>query len=102
MLVHRQFLREYSELVSRCGLACAQQFWDHVANTPGAHSPINRTTVLKGNAGAPDGQGFSRTIHYEISGAARINFQFCDSFQTGTDDEPHPIVRIKTISFTSH
>lgn len=102
MLVHRQYIDEYNELVTRCGLESAQQFWDHVANTPGAISVINGTTVLKGKAGRPDVDGFSRTIHYEISGAARINFQFCDAYRTGPDDEPHSIVRIKTITFTSH
>jgi hypothetical protein len=35
VLVHRQFLGIWNELPARVGLANAQQFWDHVAMTPG-------------------------------------------------------------------
>ncbi len=35
VLVHRQFLGLWNELPNRVGLANAQQFWDHVAMTPG-------------------------------------------------------------------
>jgi hypothetical protein len=35
VLVHRKYLETWDELPSRVGLANAQQFWDHVAMTPG-------------------------------------------------------------------
>jgi hypothetical protein len=102
VLVHRQFQREYEELGARCGVESAQQFWDHVAATPGSFPRVNQSSVLKGKAGEPDAVGFSRTIHYEISGAARINYQYSDTYQTTPHDKPHKVVRIKTISYSSH
>jgi hypothetical protein len=38
----------------------------------GSRATINRIGVLRGKAGRPIAEGFSRTIHYEISGAAPI------------------------------
>ncbi|MDQ3153995.1 MAG: hypothetical protein M3R63_20530, partial [Actinomycetota bacterium] len=69
MLVHRQFKHLWEALPDRVGLPSAQQFYDHVAHTPGNPAAINRTGVLRGKAGRPIAEGFSRTIHYEISGA---------------------------------
>lgn len=102
VLVHRQFQQEFEKLAERCGLESARQFWDHVATTPGSFPLVNRSSVLKGKAGEPDNAGFSRTIHYEISGAARINYQYSDTHQTTPQDKPHKVVRIKTISYGSH
>lgn len=33
---------------------------------------------------------------------ARINYQFCDSYQTSEDGDPHREVFILTIDYTSH
>jgi hypothetical protein len=46
-------------------------------------------------------QGFSRTIHYEISGAGRIDYQFNDVY-LGTRGDPHPVVFIRVINLSSH
>ena len=102
VLVHRKMLDRWNELVDRVGLESAEQFWDHVANDPGHKAPINGTTVLKGSAGNPKAPGFSRTVHYEVSGAARINFQYHDQFRTRPDGDPHKIVVILTIDYSSH
>jgi hypothetical protein len=67
--VHRKFEALWDELPSRVGLEAAQQFYDHVAWTPGEPPAVGTTTVLKGKAGRPKEPGFSRRIHYEISGA---------------------------------
>jgi hypothetical protein len=89
-------------LPERVGLESAQQFYDYVANTPGRPPAVGRTTVLAGRAGQPTGEGFSRTIHYEISGAGRIDFQFNDVYRGGAQGDPHPVVRILTIDLSSH
>lgn len=102
MLVHRRYRRVWDELPARVDLESAQQFYDHVANTPGMPPAVGRTSVLRGAAGRPLGEGFSRTIHYEISGAGRINYQYHDSFTGGAHGDPHPVVLILTIVLSSH
>jgi len=66
------------------------------------HPPINRTTILSGKAGCPWADGFSRTIHYEISGAGRINYQYSDAYTDGARGDAHRVVIILTIDLTSH
>jgi hypothetical protein len=57
--------------------------------------------VLRGKAGrAVD--GFSRVVHYEISGAGRINYRFHDTYDRGAHGDPHRIVQILTIDLASH
>jgi hypothetical protein len=102
VLVHRRFKRHYDGLVERVGLQQAQQFWDHVANRPGQPDPIASTTFLRGKAGQPQGPGWSRTIHYEVSSSARIDYQYCDDYKTTPDGDPHPVVAILTINYSSH
>jgi len=102
VLVHKRFRRLYEELAPRTGLQQAQQFWDHVAHDPGSPAPVASTCILKGTAGRPKGPGWSRTVHYEVTGAARIDYQFCDEYQTSTDGDLHPVVAILTINYSSH
>lgn len=102
VLVHRRFAQAWGELPDRVGLASARQFYDHVAATPGQPAPINRTGVLRGRAGEPMAPGFSRTIHYEISGAGRIDYQYHDSYIDGAHGDPHPVVFIRSINLSSH
>lgn len=84
------------------GLESAQQFYDHVAQSPGIPPEVNTTTVLRGKAGRPREEGFSRTIHYEISGAGRIDYQYCDSYRTSVEGDVHAVVFILTIDLSSH
>ncbi len=102
LLVHRKFEALWDELPSRVGLEAAQQFYDHVAWTPGEPPAVGTTTVLKGKAGRPKEPGFSRRIHYEISGAGRIDYEHNDRYTGGAFGDPHPVVRILTISLGSH
>ncbi|MEF2736036.1 MAG: hypothetical protein U0N15_02260 [Bifidobacterium choerinum] len=102
VLVHHRYLDAWNQLVTRVGLQQAQQFWDHVAQDPGNKTGIASTSILKGSAGRPKERGFSRTYHYELTSMARINYQFCDSYQTSEDGDPHREVFILTIDYTSH
>jgi len=101
VLVHRQFAHLWDQLPDRVGLAAAQQFYDHVANSPGRIPPVGTSTILKGSLGAPISEGFSRTVHYEISGAGRIDFQYNDAY-VGKQGDPHPIIFILRIGLGSH
>lgn len=102
VLVHRKFADAWASLPTRVGLTAAQQFYDHVAHSPGTPASINRTGVLRGKAGEPLGPGFSRTIHYEISGAGRVDYQYHDAYTGGAHGDPHPVVLIRAINLSSH
>jgi hypothetical protein len=101
-LVHRKYLGHYEELVDRVGLKQAQQFWDHIAQDPANPDPIAPTCLLKGKAGKPKGPEWSRTIHYEVSSSARIDYQYSDTYKRQPDGDPHAVVAILTINYSSH
>lgn len=102
VLVHRQFFEQWLEMVERVGVDKAQAFWDHVARTPGEPPQIASSCLLKGKSGNPQGEGWSRTIHYEVSGAGRINYQYHDAYRTTRDGDAHKVVAILTIDYSSH
>lgn len=102
VLVHRQYRELWDQLVPCVGLTNTQQFYDHVANTPGQPPAVGNSTVLKGRIGDPHKSKFSRTVHYEISGAGRINYQYCDEYDEGLKGDVHPVVFILTIDLSSH
>ncbi len=102
VLVHNRQAALWRDLPSRVGVRSAQQFYDHVAHTPGEKPPINATTILRGSTGKPKAPGFSRTVHYEISGAGRIDFQYNSKFTGGAKGDPHGVVFILTIDLSSH
>jgi hypothetical protein len=101
VLVHRRLLDVWEQLPDRIGLEAAQQFYDHVADTPGQVPAVGTATILKGSLGRPIAEGFSRTVHYEISGAGRIDYQYHDAY-VGTRGDPHPVVFILRIALGSH
>jgi hypothetical protein len=102
VLVHRQHHDRWVALADRVGLESPQQFWDHVAFTPDRPPAINSATVLRGRAGRPEEEGFSNTIHFEISSMARIDYQYCHQYRTDPQGDSHAVVRIRAIQFTSH
>jgi hypothetical protein len=101
VLVHRKQRDLWNGLADVVGVESAQLFWDHVAQTPGRAPRVGSSNILKGKAGEPKAEGFSRTIHYEISGAGRINYQFNDAY-IGRHGDPHSVVWILTIDHSSH
>ncbi len=102
VLVHHKYLAVWSELANRVGLASAQQFWDHVAMTPGQPPRVGMSSVMKGKHNAPKWPGYSKTIHYEITGAGRIDYQYNASATDGALGEPHGVVKIMSIDLGSH
>jgi hypothetical protein len=102
VLVHRQYLDVWHSLPDRVGKESAQQFWDHVATTPGQPPAVGTSTVLRGRHHGPKWPGFSRTIHYEITGAGRIDYQYASATSEGDSGDAHPVVKILTIDLGSH
>ncbi|WP_109525409.1 MULTISPECIES: hypothetical protein [Nocardia] len=74
----------------------------YVFMTPGAPPAIGTSTILRGRHHGPKSAGYSRTIHYEISGAGRIDYQYCNNTTEGTHGDPHHVVKILTIDLGSH
>jgi hypothetical protein len=102
VLVHKRFRHHYDELVGRVGLQQASQLWDHLAMNPGNTSATAATCYLRGRAGKPQGPGWSRTIHYEVTSSARVDYQYHDAYCTRAGGDPHRVVAILTISYSSH
>lgn len=102
VLVHRKMADRWDELADRVGVETAQRFYDHVSQNPGQKPTVGSTCILRGKAGKPSEEGFSRTYHYEISGAGRIDYQFHDSYTGGKFGDPHPVVRIVNVDHSSH
>ncbi len=102
VLVHRQYLDVWNCLADRVGVTSAQQFWEHVSATPGRPPEVGSSTVLRGKHHGPKWPGYSRTIHYEISGAGRIDYQYCNDTKEGVRGDAHPVVKILTIALGSH
>jgi hypothetical protein len=102
VIVHHKYLPVWNELASRVGLANAQQFWDHVAMTPGQPPKVGTSSVMKGKHNAAKWPGYSQTIHYEITGAGRIDYQFNPAATDGARGDRHGVVKIMSIDLGSH
>jgi len=101
VLVHSQFLDEWNGLAERLPEK-TQQFWDHVAFTPGAIPKIGTSSMMRGKYSVPKWSGYSGTVHYEISGAGRINYQYNAASTEGAEGDPHGVVKILSIDLGSH
>ncbi|GDZ75991.1 hypothetical protein MCC01989_12540 [Bifidobacteriaceae bacterium MCC01989] len=102
VLVHRKYADKWSQIVGRVGADAANRFWDHVSSNPGGTPETATSCILKGKAGEPKKDGFSRMIHYELSSMARINYQYSDDYQTLPGGDKHRVVFIWTIDYSSH
>jgi hypothetical protein len=101
-LVHREYLDDWKSLPERVGAEKAQQFWDHVAFMPDQPPRIGRSTVMKGKHNRPKWEGYSKTIHYEISGAGRTDYQYNAASTEGARGDAHAVVKILSIDPGSH
>lgn len=102
VLVHRKFLTKWEQVVTRVGLQQAQELWDHLAQHPARAPSTGRSCFLRGKAGKPQAPGWSRTIHYELSSMARVDYQYNDAYRTSPGGDPHPVVAILTVNCSSH
>lgn len=101
VLVHRQFQHKYLQLADRIGLQQAQEFWDHVAMTPGQLANTAKISILKGRAGRA-ADGWSRVFHFELTSMARANYRYHDAYQARPDGDVHKVVAILTLDYSSH
>jgi len=102
VLVHRKFLDKWHQLADRVGLAAAQELWDHLATNPGTPPETAATCILRGKAGLPQGPGWSKTVHYELSSMARVNYQHIDAYKTSESGDEHKVVAVLSIDYSSH
>ena len=102
VLVYRQFVAVWNGLADHVGVTAARQFWAHVSSTPGVPPAVGSSTVLRGKHHGPKWEGYSRTIHYEISGAGRIDYQYSNDTREGDRGDAHRVVKILTVDLGSH
>ncbi len=57
---------------------------------------------MKGKHNGPQWDGYSKTVHYEISGAGRIDYQYNAASTEGERGDPHGVVKILIIDHSSH
>lgn len=101
LLVHRQYADAWESLADRVGLENAQQFYDHITHSPDQHPKVGTSGLLRGNHNKGK-DGWSRRVHYEITGAGRIDYEYHGTYKTRADGDEHPVVRILVINFGSH
>jgi len=65
--------------------------------TPGQPPKAGSFSVMKGKCAVPKWPGYSKTIHYEITGAGRIDYQFNPSADDGARGDSHGVVKIMSI-----
>ena len=82
VLVHRKYRDHYLELVERVGLQQAQQFWDHIAHTPGQPSPIAQICILRGQRACLTARDGPERCTMNSQGAARADYQFHNAYTT--------------------
>ncbi len=103
VLVHRKYADMWEHATDYgVSLQALQECWDHLAYDPAGKNGLVKTKFLHGKAALPKAEGFSRTLHYDLSSKARINYQYCDDYRTNSEGDPHKVVFILTIDFSSH
>jgi hypothetical protein len=101
VLVHRKHEDRWLSLTDHIPLAQAQRFYDHVSQTPGTSADGIRLMQLRGCAGEAK-DGWSRVFHWRVPGSAtRLDYVYRDD-HVGAKGDPHPVVRIRAINFSSH
>lgn len=101
VLVHRKYLDAWGELAERCGDSNAEELWRHLSLRPD-HPPLLGTcTPMKGRLGK-EKDGWSRVYHYELTGAARVDYRHHAKFDEGLIGDEHRVVQIVSIDYGSH
>lgn len=102
VLVHRKSAAAWAGLTDAVGLESVQQLWDHICMTPDQPPTVGSSVFLRGHHHRGKWPGYSRTVHYGISGAGRIDYQYNPASTEGSSGEPHPVVKILYIDLSSH
>lgn len=102
VLVHRKSLATWMSLPDLLGLETAQQVWDHLTTRPDGPPDVGSSVLLRGHHHVGKWPGYSRTVHFEISGAGRIDYQYNARADDGSMGDPHAVVKILHIDLGSH
>lgn len=102
VLIHRKHAEMWARLPEVVGLEAVQQSWDHISATPDKPPAVGSSVLLRGHHHRGKWPGYSRTAHYEISGAGRIDYQYHAASTEGAQGDPHPVVKILHIALGSH
>lgn len=68
---------------------------------PDQHPKVGTSGLLRGNHNKGK-NGWSRRVHYEISGAGRIDYEYHPTYKTSDNGDERPVVRILVINLGSH
>ena len=101
VLVHRQHWERWIDIANRCGLRNARELSDHLSQRADQLPLLGTVTKMKGKLGKAQ-NGMSAVYHYEITGAARIDFRYKYGHQSTPDRTPRDTVFIVGIDFGSH
>lgn len=97
VLVHRQLLQEWNELVDRAGPANARELWSYLTSSPNRPPALGCVSKMRG---VP--KGSDAVWHYELTGAGRVDFTVHPEFKTADGGDAHPCVKIVGIDYGSH
>jgi hypothetical protein len=100
VLLHKTQWKQWQEARGQVGETNIKELWDHLAYRADQRPLLGSVTALRG--GAFEGKdGWSRVYHYELTGAARVDYQFKQDY-VGRDGDAHPVVKIIRIQLGSH
>jgi hypothetical protein len=103
ILVHKRFLNKWEEIAERIGLEQAKKLYDSISSSPWKFPDGVNGGILKGKSGKPESEGFSRTHHWRVPGSAtRVDYQYHNEFTQPPLKDPHKIVKIININYSSH
>ncbi|GAA3058860.1 MULTISPECIES: hypothetical protein [Actinomycetes] len=102
VIVHRKHVDAWNRILDLCGESNAQELWQHLTTRPDQQPLLGTVTPMKGRRYGPTADGMSRVYHYEVTGAARVDYRFNPNYRTSVDGDPHRIVQIISISLGSH
>lgn len=101
LLVHRHYARAWESLADRVDQDSAQQLHDHVPATTDRPPRVGTSGMLRGNHNKGK-SGWSTRIHYEVTGAGQIDYEYHATYRVGAKSDKQPVVRILRIELGSH
>lgn len=100
VLIHKSDWKLWQTGIDRAGVKNMIDLWDHLAFRPDQPPILGTVTRLRGGH-MKGSDGWSTVHHYELTGAARVDYQSHPRF-VGEHGDEHGVVKIIKISFDSH
>lgn len=102
VLVHRKQVDDWGRLGEVCGQSNAEELWLHLTQQPDQKPRLGTVTPMRGKLGKATADGWSRVYHYEVTGAARVDYRFHAAYRTSRSGDAHRVVSIVLVSLGSH